>query len=410
MNARTQEAARPAPRALQAARLLVIACVIGLMFSPALANTAELVLFILMLGVGALRRRLWLALRQPLVTGALAFYAVMLLGLTYTAADWPVAFGMLHGWRKILLLPIAVALFDEVRSKLALLQVFVGIAAGAALVSFGGAILGSGPAIGATDLAIGIVVRNHAAQGMLFAAAAFGAAALVLMETGRRRWGWAALALLLVANVVLVTPGRSGYIVLLASTATLGMGWVVIRYGSAWRALAAGGVLATLLLGALLASPVARERIDLAVNEVVDYRQAREITSMGIRMHFWRNAVSLIEQRPFIGWGTGSYGPVYEREVAGREGIAGVVTNDPHNQFLKIAAEHGLLGLGVFLGFLLMALRQRPRAEFRMLGLGVLGAWCATSLANSHFSTFVEGSFLYLWLGVMLANESAPSG
>jgi hypothetical protein len=40
------------------------------------------------------------------------------------------------------------------------------------------------------------------------------------------------------------------------------------------------------------------------------------------------------------------------------------------------------------------------------LGIGVLLAWCATSLFSSHFSTFTEGRFIYIWLGIMLASES----
>ena len=36
--------------------------------------------------------------------------------------------------------------------------------------------------------------------------------------------------------------------------------------------------------------------------------------------------------------------------------------------------------------------------------------WCATSLANSHFSTFVEGRLLFFWLGAMLANRPMSGG
>jgi O-antigen ligase len=82
----------------------------------------------------------------------------------------------------------------------------------------------------------------------------------------------------------------------------------------------------------------------------------------------------------------------------------GMPTHDPHNQFLKIAAEHGLLGLAVFLALLAAAFRQRGAPPpYRLLGLGVLAAWCATSLFNSHFSTFAEGRFIWLWLGACLA-------
>jgi hypothetical protein len=39
------------------------------------------------------------------------------------------------------------------------------------------------------------------------------------------------------------------------------------------------------------------------------------------------------------------------------------------------------------------------------LGLSVLAAWCVTSLFSSHFSTFAEGRFIWLWLGVCLARD-----
>jgi hypothetical protein len=39
--------------------------------------------------------------------------------------------------------------------------------------------------------------------------------------------------------------------------------------------------------------------------------------------------------------------------------------------------------------------------------VAVLAGWCATSLANSHFSTFVEGRMLFFWLGAMLAGPQA---
>jgi hypothetical protein len=38
------------------------------------------------------------------------------------------------------------------------------------------------------------------------------------------------------------------------------------------------------------------------------------------------------------------------------------------------------------------------------LAAAALVGWCATSLANSHFSTFAEGRLLFFWLGAMLAN------
>jgi hypothetical protein len=46
------------------------------------------------------------------------------------------------------------------------------------------------------------------------------------------------------------------------------------------------------------------------------------------------------------------------------------------------------------------AMPYRQPAPAAMMG------WCATSLVNSHFSTFVESRLLFCWLGAMLAGPS----
>jgi len=127
---------------------------------------------------------------------------------------------------------------------------------------------------------------------------------------------------------------------------------------------------------------------------------------MGIRMYFWKNTLELIKEKPLLGYGTGAFESAYREHISKQTGVAATITSDPHNQFLKIATEHGLFGLFVFFAFLASSLRQKSSAPYSMLGLGVLCAWMATSLANSHFSTFSEGIFIFTWIGVMLANEN----
>lgn len=398
-----------APRAVRLARGLVIASFVTMMFSPPATNLLQAILFVMCLASGDVRARLWAARRQPMVMGALLFYVVLIIGATYSLAGPKEGFGMVWGWRKLLMLPIAAALFDDWRSKVGLLRVMVTAAALVAIASFALALARVSLPHFIGDGDPGVIVRNHATQGMIFAMAAFAGASLALFpamaEPPARRGLWAVAALILAANVVLVTPGRSGYLALLTASACLALGWSVAqRLGLARTGVVILG--AAGILGAALAlSPLAKQRIEQATSEMQTYTEAKELTSMGIRMYFWQNAVALVKQRPVFGWGTGGFEAAYSKEVAGREGLAGQGTSDPHNQFLKIAAEQGLVGLAVFLGFLLMALRQRPALHFRLLGLGALAVWCATSMANSHFSTYAEGTFIYLWLGAMLAFE-----
>lgn len=399
-----------AVRAHAIACWLMSAVAVGLLFSPPLANLAELLLLITVLSSVDLRRRVMATWRLPLVKAVLAFYVVILVGIAYSIAPPGVAASMAGGWRKLLLLPLALALFEDAHWKTRFLVLFVGVvtfAAGASFLLWAWRI--PVPIVGAEEFP-GVLLRNHATQGMMFAVGAFGAVVLAFHD-GSRRWRPLLLAcsFLLLANILLATPGRSGYLVLLVCTLSAVAG--VLFYGRrpGFRQVALVAMAAGVVLAALALTPASRDRIDQAVRELQQYDQAKEETSMGIRVIFWKNTLELIRERPFLGYGTGAFGEAYGRKVAGQTGLAGTVAHDPHNQYMKIVGEHGLLGLAVFLGILLAALRQRVPAPWRLLALGVMAAWCATSMANSHFSTFAEGTFLYVWLGVMLARPSDPA-
>jgi O-antigen ligase len=244
---------------------------------------------------------------------------------------------------------------------------------------------------------------------MVFALAAFSGAALALLKTDwvpKHRLILAACSLLLVANIATVTFGRSGYVVLLAGFGALLLNRLMSFRGGRRRDTVLALLAAGVVVAALAASPTVAQRMTQAVHEMRDYRQAEEVTSMGIRMAFWKNTVTLIQERPLLGYGTGAFAPAYARLVAGKAGVLNSTTGDPHNQFLKSAAENGLGGLGLFLVFLGAAFRQPASQPYRLLGLGALVAWCGTSLFSSHFSTFNEGTLIYLWLGMLLAGDT----
>jgi O-antigen ligase len=392
------------------ARWLLVGAFLGLLITPPVSNLFQLLLVALFIVSGELRRRLVANWRQPLVFGALAFFAMVALAAVYSAAPPREALAAVITWRKLLFVPLAMALFDEPAAKR---QFALSLVAGTlvlALVSFGGFAIGWGAR---ADDFPGIVARNHGTQGMVFGAAAFVAGVLGMQATDRRwRTGLLAAAAVLALNVVVVGAARSGYLVLLACIAAYAANHAWHSKRGVAGTLATTAVAVVLAAGALVASPQSRERIVQAVQEALHYQDSQTLTSMGIRQIFWRNTVGIIAQRPVFGWGTGSFVHVYTDVVKDRPGVAGTITVDPHNQYMKIAAEQGLVGLVVFLGLLWSATRQRASAPWRLLGLAGLVGWCLTSLASSHFATFAEGTFIYIWIGAMLGADhgerSAP--
>lgn len=384
---------------LRVVRILLVTELVALLVSTSLAVGVEFLLYLLFLGSGQLRGRLGLAVRQPMVLMGLVWGGVLLLATLYSLAVPAETFGNLSSWRKLLLLPMAAAVFDDESWKLRLVWALVLTASlGVALSYFSWF---SGVAI--YKFEVGIAMINHATQGMMFAVSLF-AIALLLRSgrvPGRARWLLPVAGLAIFANLIFITPGRSGYLVLVV-LATLAAFFMV---AGKWRYLLGGGVLLALAL-LFFFSPVASQRIRQAVTEMQSYEQSAELTSMGIRMVMWRNTLELVGDRPWFGAGTGAFSEAYRRQVAGQEGWQGQPVDDCHNQYLRIVAEQGLAGLVVFLLFLGACFRQEVGMPFRLLGLGVLLAWCATSLFSAHFSTFVEGRFIYLWLGAFLCRKA----
>jgi O-antigen ligase len=382
---------------LAVARGLLLTELVALLVSTSAAVGVEFLLYLVFAVAAPLRGRLRQAVRQPMVMMILVWGVVLLGAAFYSVATVPEIIADLSSWRKLLLLPMAAAVFDSELWKRRLVWTLVLTVTLGAVLSYFSWFSG----VTFYKYRLGIAIHNHATQGMMFAVSLFGIALLARYCRPVTMVGFyflPAAGLLIFANLIFITPGRSGYLVLLVLAAIIAffMAPGRIRY-------LMGGGLPLVLALLLFFSPVASQRIMQGVNEIRSYEQSVELTSMGIRMAMWKNTLQLVRARPWFGYGSGGFSEAYRREVEGQTGWQGQPVDDCHNQFLRIVAEQGLLGLAVFLAFIGACFRQPVGGVFRIMGLGVLLAWGATSMFSAHFSTFTEGRFLYLWCGAMLA-------
>jgi O-antigen ligase len=392
-----------AARWLDVARWAAIAAVCAVLVSPPVANVAMGVMLLAFLGSGAAWPRLKAACRQPLALGALAVLAVVALGMLWAEVPWRARWDAWWSWRKLLLLPILLALFGEFEWKRRFALAFTlacGAGAAAVFAVWFGAVPGV-PSLRADDL-----LRNHGTQGMAFAIAVLCSIWLAVQADGWRRSAWLALGALLAAAALGVTSGRSGHLALLIMVGVFALGMLRDpRHRWAVAALAVAVVTAAAL------TPNVRERLAVAVTE---FRAANagqgELTSFGMRAVMYENTLRVVERQPWLGVGTGGFGAAYAQEIEGRyTDWRATPTVDPHNQYLFFTAELGVVGLLVFLGYILAALLDRgDGSSARWVAVAVLLAWCATSLFSSHFKTFAEGHLLAMFLGAMLARPYPP--
>jgi O-antigen ligase len=397
----------PGGGGLSLARAMLLAVFATVPVATTLSIGLELISYVIILAMAEPRRRAVDALREPVVIGTMPLFAAIILATLYGPASWWDALLAVFGWRRMLLVWLAAALFFDHPSKRLVLAVTVVTCLIGALVSF---------ATFASDVPLtwrlgpGIVFHDYAVQGAAFSLAAIACVAALLRPAafaGDRLLGnqvvMAGIFVLLVADVVFILWGRSGaFAIVLMIGAT-----VAFLAGGTWRRKALAG-LAVLACGAvvLLASPHVRSRVADAVQEIATVDQASAGTPLGVRVVYWRNTLRIIADHPVLGVGTGGFQRAYAQYVRGVAGWQGNETGDPHNQYLKFQAEQGILGLAAFAFFICWTFRCPVPQPWRALAAAALIGWCATSLASSEFSTFNQGRLIFFWLGAMLGGET----
>lgn len=389
---------------LSLAQILILLEFVALFFSTTATVLFEILVFLLFLGSGKLRCKVVSILRQPMVFMALALYVLVSLGLIWSVAPFGVSVDMWGSWRKLLLVPLAASVFTDFLWKQRLVSLFIGIMGLSALVSC----IGFFCNVGIGKFPVGIVVHNHATQGIFFSIAMF--ACLVLLRYPYFRgiipsWLLQVAASLLFLNILIITPGRSGYLALIV----LILLYVFITVQKKRR----GQVMFLACLAVLVAlvmSPTAKNRIFIGFDEIETYKSSSEITSMGIRMVMWKNTFGILKrfEHPVLGYGTGGFKAAYIQQVAGQEGWRGEHVGDPHNQYLRILVEYGIVGGVLFLGFIISFFMQPVKGFIYIVAVGGVIVWTCTSMFSSHFTTFSEGRFLMIWCGALLSVAGVP--
>jgi O-antigen ligase len=252
------------------------------------------------------------------------------------------------------------------------------------------------------DRAPSQLLENHASQGVVFATVSLLMLIMLKVDT-LPAWVKVVFCLLIagmVTNIIYVSTGRTAYVSLLI-LAPYGA-WV---FASRLRWLSAAVLLVVISL-ALYSSDTAKSRVTQGLNEfdATISGEAEAYTSMGIRLVYWENTLGMIATNPILGSGSGGFSKDYARIVANDEGWRATVTDDPHQQYLLIAGEQGLVGLALFLGILVAMLISRGDNSYRLSALGILMMTASNGMFNGHFGSFVEGRLFWIMMGVLLSS------
>lgn len=216
------------------------------------------------------------------------------------------------------------------------------------------------------------------------------------------RWGWAGAACLAASNVLLMVHGRTGYVVL------AGLTMLVFHMTFGWRGiLAAIVVLSVSFSTAYQVSSSFHERVNLAVSGVTQWNPKVAVTDdpIGWRLEYFYHTAEIIQEHPLIGVGTGGFVQAYRArtEQAGLD-----VPPHPHNQYLFVLAQVGIVGLGLLLWLFVQQWRSPSLANdvtHRLLARGLVVTIAVGCFFNPFLVDHTEKLF-YCWLSGLLYSET----
>lgn len=253
------------------------------------------------------------------------------------------------------------------------------------------------------------LMPRYISAGYVMAVSAF-----VLLDQSRRgaphaRWMQAA-ALLLVSAVLFKTPGRTGLLVLALLAGYTAWCWAP----RGWRLLGAGGLI-LLLLTVALSFGAARERMADVV-ATLDTSRASQQTSTGIRAGLLASSLKTAREHGLAGVGYAGFRQHHEeaaRRVAAEKGQATttlwVNADNPHNEYLMQLIGGGMVGLGLFVAWLLLPMKRRGAWALAPPSfVAVTLAFAVAAVFNSLLLDFVEAHFHAALLAWLLAQS--PSG
>lgn len=195
------------------------------------------------------------------------------------------------------------------------------------------------------------------------------------------------------------TGGRGGQVGFFA----LLFVFALIYYKGRW----VKGILSFILVGFTLFTlayqfmPIFKHRVDAGVKEVVNFKQGVQKGSVSIRLALNMNYFNAFLDAPLIGHGTGSYIKAYEK--ANEQSKYKTFITQPHNMYLLMLVQFGLVGGILFLAMFVYLLWYgwHNNDELHAFRLGFVFFWLTIMLVNWYLYSH-HTLYLFLFLSSVL--------
>jgi hypothetical protein len=340
-------------------------------------------------------------LKQPICYLPFALVGLALVGTLWSDAAWSAQLYAIAPTLKLLVLP---GLFYHFQRSSRGMWVFVAFLVSCALLMAMSWIVAIDPSLSlkpGDDAYRGILVKNYIDQSQEFALCAI---ALIypiisLLRTNKMRQALVlgAVSLGFIANMAFVIVSRTAIVTMPIMLAVFALLHLRRR-----TSLIIIGVMIALVGVLWFTTTDLRWGPKRLLRDYQLYKTEQTVTSIGLRLEFWKKSLRFYSEAPILGHGTGSLRGLFERAANGYSdpSVSGIISN-PHNQTLNIAVQWGTIGVVLLYAmWLVHLLLFRGEGLVAWIGLLVVVQNMFSSLFNSHLFDFHEGWMYVLGVGV----------
>ena len=379
----------------------------------ALGNLLAALIILLWLFEGRFAQKWQEAKNNPVVLSFLAFVAIHILGMLWTA-DLAWGLVILKKQWKFLLLPIFMSFVRREHVRYYILAFLLAISMSEVLsylIWFGLIVpFGSASADNPTPF------MSHISYNPFLAFAVYLLLENLLFGDALSRWQrftYATFAVTMTVNMF-ITGGRAGQIMYF-----LVLALVVFQFfkKNLLKAVVFCGVLIpAIFLISYNSSQLFHARVDLAVHEAIHYEEMKkdvaqmQVSSVGLRLTYLVNAVEIFRNNLFFGVGTGDFRTAYA--IVNEKNSPGIDAPDhPHNMYALVGAQLGLAGLLIFLSMFYFQIKQALRNRdpvLQAVGIGMPLLFMVIMFSDAyllgHYTTL-----LFVFFSAILYKNYEPS-
>ena len=123
-------------------------------------------------------------------------------------------------------------------------------------------------------------------------------------------------------------------------------------------------------------------------NEIIQTNsQSTDKDQNDIRIVFIKETINYIKKKPILGYGTGSFGTIFKREI--NSGHEYLINTTPHNTYLYVWFEIGIFGLIILLNIFYFQIKSLSKLKYSFHRILLPIGFMIIMLVDTYLFSFI---------------------